>query len=78
MISFGDYLRMREGLLAAEPTGNGLPRINTTPLTQAQRKKLVAVPVHPPEPLAPVIHPVAPVIPQKFIKTMRPISPPRR
>lgn len=55
MMSFGDYLRMREGLLVAEPPAPGLPRINTTPLTQAQRKKLVPVPPRLPKPFAPTV-----------------------
>ena len=71
MMSFGDYMSIREGVLAAEPTAGGLPRTNTTTLTQARRKQLIPTPVRTPEPLAPTIRPVASVVQTNHLKSNR-------
>lgn len=62
MISFGKYMAAREGLLPQKPPAKGLPKINTTPLTQQQRRTLN--PTVRPAPQAP---PVRPVVPPKLV-----------
>lgn len=72
MISFCEYMRVREGLLPARPPAKGLSRINATHLTQDRRRKLV-----PPCPAGPA-HAVAPsvpaVVPPKLIPQVKPGS----
>lgn len=77
MVSFTEYMLVREGLLPARPPAKGLPRINATPLTQAQRRKLApaARPAGPASSVAPSIPAVVPpgIIPQ--IKPGTPTGP---
>lgn len=70
-ITFTEFVALREGLLLPDrPPAKGLPRINTTPFTNAQRKRLVAKPVKPPKPAPPTIRPVGKVpqvVPRKQV-----------
>lgn len=74
MTSFSDYMRAQEGLLPTRPPARGLSKINATPLTQAQRRKLV--PTHraagPPHAVAPS---VPAVVPPNLIPQVKPGSP---
>jgi hypothetical protein len=73
-LTFSEWLARRdEGLLLPDrPPLKGMPRINTTPFTDAQRKRLHVKPVKPPKPFAPTIRKVAEIVPQKLIPKMKP------
>jgi hypothetical protein len=68
-MKFSEWLvRRDEGLLLPDgPPLKGMPRINTTPFTDAQRKRLHVKPAKKPKPFAPTIRKVAEIVPQKSI-----------
>jgi len=58
--SFIEYIQYREGLLAPDkPRWVGMPRINTTPMTNQQRRKLYPQKPQMPKPFKPTIANVA-------------------
>ncbi len=66
--TFAEYVAAREGVLwASRPPLKGLPRINTTPFTNARRKRFAARAASPVNPFAPTIRPVAQVVPPRLI-----------
>ena len=72
--SFSEYVSMWEGLLAPDrPPAVSQTRINPTPLTNDQRRKLRVAPVTPENP----IRPVARVVPQNMIGTATGVQAPR-
>lgn len=66
--SFTSFLAIREGLLAPDqPPVPGLPRLNATGRTNAERQRLRVLPVRPPTSA------VRPVVPPNLIpKNLRP------
>lgn len=75
--TFTEWLAKRdEGyLLPNRPPLKGLPRINTTPLTDTQRKRLHPKPVKMPKPFAPTIRKVKEVVPNSMIPKLKPVAP---
>lgn len=70
--SFSEYVLVREGLLAPDRApAAGRSKINPTPFTNDQRRKLKVSPVTPPNP----IRPVAQVVPQDMIGKVTPPMP---
>lgn len=69
--SFIEYIQYREGLLAPDkPRWAGMPRMNTTPMTNQQRRKLL--PKKPPKLKTaisgvPVFKPYQPAKPPRFV-----------
>lgn len=54
--NFHEWLAIREGLLLPDkPPAPGLSRLNVTPLTNDQRKRLVPKPVKAPNPFKPTV-----------------------
>lgn len=54
-------------LLPSRPPLKGLPRINTTPFTDAQRKRFQPKPVKKVKPFAPTVQRVKEIVPNKLI-----------
>lgn len=67
--TFKEWLAQRdEGfLLADRPPLKGLPRLNTTPFTDAQRKRFQPKTVKTIRPFAPTIQKVKVIVPNKLI-----------
>ena len=67
--TFKEWLAQRdEGfLLPDRPPLKGLPRINATFGTDAQRKRFQPKPVKKPKPFAPTIRKVKEIVPPKFV-----------
>lgn len=79
LITFKEYVAMREGLLLPDrPPLKGMPRINTTPFTDAQRKRQRPKIIKPPKPAAPTVRKVAEIVPQKAIPKIKPTATYRR
>lgn len=76
MMTFSEYMKSKaveEGLLLPDkPIRPGVPRINTTALTNAQRRKLHPKPVKAPPPIAPFKATVTQVVPSSLIPKMTP------
>jgi hypothetical protein len=74
--TFKEWLaRHDEGyLLPDRSLLKGMPRINTTPFSQAKRKRLHIKPVQKPKPFAPTIRAVAEIVPQHLIAKL-PVAP---
>lgn len=72
--TFSEWLAQRdEGfLLPNRPPLKGMPRINTTPGTDAQRKRLHPKPVKKPKPFAPTIRKVTEIVPWKLVAKIAP------
>ena len=71
--TFSEYVSIREGLLAPDRApAAGQPRLNATPLTNDQRRKLKVNPVRQPNPVRPVAH----VVPPRLNGTTTPGRPP--
>jgi hypothetical protein len=66
--TFSEYVAMREGVLSpTRPPLKGMPRINTLPGTDSQRKRLHANRVKPPTPFKPTVRHVTEIVPQHII-----------
>ena len=76
--TFKEWLARRdEGfLLPDRPPLKGLPRINTTFGTDAQRKKFQPKPVKKIRPFAPTVQKVKEIVPNKLIPKLRTSLPP--
>ncbi len=76
MMSFSQFIKSKaveEGLLLPDkPIRPGVPRINTTPLTNAQRRKLHPKPVKAPPPVPPFKTTIPQVVPPKFVAKLKP------
>ena len=72
--SFREYVAQRdEGLLVPDrPPLKGMTRLNMTPYTNAQRKRLHPTPVKRPKPFAPTVRKAAEVVPQKIVAKLKP------
>lgn len=72
MMTFSEYLKARglgEGLLLPDkPIRPGVPRINVTPFTNAQRRKLHPKPVKAPPPVPPFKATLPQVVPPKMVR----------
>ena len=75
-IPFKEWLAQRdEGfLLPDRPPLKGLPRINTTFGTDAQRKRFQPKPVKTIKPFAPTIQKVKEIVPNKMIPKLKPLT----
>lgn len=73
--TFKEWLAQRdEGfLLADRPTLKGLPQINTTPFTDAQRKRFQPKKVKTIKPFAPTIQKVKEIVPNNMIPKLKPL-----
>ncbi len=75
MMSFKEFLAVQEGvLLPTRLPASGLSKINATPLTNGQRKKLIpkAIKVPSPvQPFKPTVSPVSQVVPQNMVKKFK-------
>ena len=67
--TFSEWLAQRdEGFLQPDrPPLKGLPKINTTPFTDAQRKRFQPKPVNMVKPFAPTVQRVKEIVPNKLI-----------
>jgi hypothetical protein len=76
--TFTEWLARRdEGfLLPDRPPLKGMPKINTTPNTDAQRKRLHPKKVKPPKLFKPTVRAVKEIVPQSIIPKLNP-TPPR-
>lgn len=74
MTSFIEYMRVQEGLLPSRPQAKGLSRINATPLTQAQRRKLAPA-ARTAGPASAVAPSVPAVVPPNIIPQIKPGMP---
>lgn len=74
--TFSEWLAQRdEGfLLPDRPPLMGMPRINTTPFTDAQRKRFQPKPVKKFKPFAPTIQKVKEIVPNKMIPKLKPLT----
>lgn len=76
--TFKEYVAMREGVLSAtRPPLKGMSRINTLPITNAQRKRLHTKPGQSPSPFKPTVRAVAEIVPQATIPKLKPRLPQR-
>jgi hypothetical protein len=75
-IKFSAWLARRdEGLLYPDrPPLKGMPRFNTHPGTDGQRKRLHAKPVKPPKPFAPTVQMMKEIVPAKMIPKLKPLN----
>jgi hypothetical protein len=75
--TFKEWLARRdEGfLLPDRPPLKGMPRINTTPGTDAQRKRLHPKKVEPPKLFPPTVRAVKETVPNKLIPKLKPMQP---
>ncbi len=73
--TFSEWLTRRdEGYLSPDrPPLKAMPRINTTPFTDTERKQFQAKPPKPPNPFAPTVHKVAEIVPQKAVAKLGPL-----
>ncbi len=71
--TFSEWLARRdEGFpLPARPPLKGMPPINTTPFTDAQRKRLHPKKVKPPQPFPPTVQKVKGIVPPKYVLSFR-------
>ena len=76
--TFKEWLaRCDEGfLLPDRPPLKGIPKINTTPMTDARRKRLHPKKVQPPKPFKPTFQMVKEIVPQNIIPKLK-LMPPR-
>lgn len=76
-MKFSEWLAQRdEGfLLPDRPPLKGMPKINTTPFTDAKRKRLHPKKVKPPKLFPPTVRAVKEIVPNKFIPTLKPTTP---
>lgn len=66
---FSDFLRTQEGVFLPDaPRWKGMIRLNTTPLTNTERRKLYPKPVKPPPPVQPFKSTVREIVPPKLIQ----------
>jgi len=74
--TFKEWLARRdEGfLLPDRPPLKGLPRLNTTPFTDAQRKRFQPTKVKTIKPFAPTIQKVKEIVPNKMIPKLKPLT----
>jgi len=74
--TFKEWLARRdEGfLLPDRPPLKAMPRINTTPFTDAQRKRFHPKPVKAIKPFAPTIQKVKEIVPNKMIPKLKPLT----
>lgn len=72
--TFSEWLARRdEGfVLPDRPPLKGKPRLNSTPGTDTQRKRLHPKPVKPPKPFAPTVQKVREIVPAKLIPKLKP------
>ena len=73
--TFEDWLARRdEGfLLPDRPPLKGIPKINTTPRTDARRKWLHPKKVQPPNSFKPTVQMVKEIVPNKLIPKLKPL-----
>ena len=77
--TFSEYVQWKEGLLAPDkPRWVGMPRINTTGMTNQQRRNLMPKKPPKPKPAAPTVRKVAEIVPQKTIPKLKPLANYRR
>jgi hypothetical protein len=71
--TFFEWLARRDDgcLLLDRPPLNGMLKINTTPGTDAQRKRLHPKPVKPPMLFPPTVQKVKEIVPNKLIQTIK-------
>jgi hypothetical protein len=74
--TFKEWLAQRdEGfLLPSRPPLKGMPKINTTPFTDAQRKRFQPKTVKKIKPFAPTIQKVKEIVPNKMIPKLKPLT----
>lgn len=74
MMRFSEWLARRdEGfLLPDRPPLKGMPKTNTTPFTDAQRKRLHTKKVKPPKLFPPTVRAVKEIVPNKLIPKLKP------
>lgn len=74
--TFKEWLARRdEGfLLPTRPPLKGMPKINTTPFTDAQRKLLHPKKVKPPKLFPPTVQKVKEIVPNKLIPKLKPVT----
>ncbi|MBX9627216.1 MAG: hypothetical protein K2X82_25660 [Gemmataceae bacterium] len=74
--TFKEWLARRdEGfLLPTRPPLKGMPKINTTPFTDAQRKRLHPKKVKPPKLFPPTVRAVKEIVPNKMIPKLKPLT----
>lgn len=75
--TFSEWLARRdEGLLLPDrPPLKGMPRINTTPFTDAQRKRFQPKQPKKIKPFAPTVQKVKEIVPNKLIPKLKPTMP---
>jgi hypothetical protein len=72
-LSFSEFVAASEGLLAPDrPPAAGMSRINVTPLTNDQRRRLRATPVRPGSAIRPVKVSVPQVVPPNLVGRIKP------
>lgn len=76
-MKFSEWLARRdEGLLLPDrPPLKGMSRINTTPSTDAQRRRLHPKKVKPPKLFPPTVRAVKEIVPNKLIPKLKPTTP---
>ncbi len=75
LMTFIEFIIRHEGVLMADrPPAAGLPRMNTTAVGDARRANLRAKPSRPTSPLQPTVGPVAQIVPQAMVPTLRPLA----
>lgn len=74
--TFSEWVARRdEGfLLPDRPPLKRLPRINTTPFSDAQRKRLHPKKVKPPKLFPPTVRAVKEIVPNKLIPKLKPLT----
>lgn len=74
--TFSEWLARRdEGFLLPNRLPlKSLPRINTTPFTDAQRKRFQPKPVKKIKPFAPTVQKVKEIVPNKMIPKLKPLT----
>ena len=60
-------------LLPDRPPHKGIPKINTTPMTDARRKRLHPKKVQPSKPFKPTVQMVKEIVPNKMIPKFKPL-----
>ena len=75
--TFSEWLARRdEGFfLPDRPPLKGMPRLNATPGTDTERKRLHPKKVKPPKPFTPTVRAVREIVPNKLIPKLKPTPP---
>ena len=75
-MTFKEWLARRdEGfLLPDRPPLKGIPKINTTSMTDTRRRRLHPKKVQPPKPFKPTVQMVKEIVPAKMIPKLKPLQ----